>query len=344
MFFIVGILVDRLGAMSALKISFLLLAVGDAIAFLSTSYIELVFSYLIIGAGYGSVTPATNSSIMDNYYPNHVTPMGIKQAGVPIGIVAGTAILPLLALRYSLRYSFLAMLVSATLFFLVLASRTSKKKAGTIDFKHYLKDLTGSMFKHRLLIVFSLVTAAFSWGQQTVLTYYVLFMHSIGYLSYQSEILLIFILLGAVFGRVFWMRAGQKIFGSDRGASMALIAALSGTMVLVFPILSSEFYLAALLAFLLGMNVVAWNSMYVTAISEMAPREKVGLFSGISLMYISFGSIIGAPASGFIRDATGSYYDMWLTLGLGLFVAAVLFATIIRRIFKVDNGLSHYSD
>lgn len=336
MFFVVGILVDRLGSTTALRISFLMMAAGDAIAFLSTSYLELVLAYLILGSGYSITTPATNSRVMEHYYPAHSTPMGIKQAGVPVGIILATAALPVLALVFSLRYAFLAMFLVSITFFFLTGFRKNDQRVSSIDLKSYLSDLVRSMFKHRLLLAFSIVTAALSWGQQTVLTYYVVYMHSIGYLRYTSEILLIFILLGAIFGRLFWMKVGQRIFGNDRSAPMSIITALAGGIVLVFPMLSFQFYLAALLAFFLGMNVVAWNSMFVTAISEIAPREKIGLFSGISLMYISLGAIIGAPISGFVKDVTGTYYDMWMTLGIGLFVASVLFATVVRRIYKAS--------
>lgn len=340
MFFFVGILVDRLGSSTALRISFSLMAVGDAIAFLSTSYVELVFSYFVIGAGYGIITPATNSRVMEHYYPNHSTPMGIKQAGVPLGIVVATAALPLLALSFSLRYSFLAMLAVSTVFIFLVGSRGNRISSRSIDFKGYIKDLLNSMFKHPLLVAFSVTAAALSWGQQTLLTYYVVFMHSIGYDRYLSEILLIFVLLGAVFGRLFWMRAGQRLFNNDRVASMALITSLSAVSVLIFPFLSFQYYLAALLAFFLGMNVVAWNSMFVTTVSEIAPREMVGLYSGLSLIYLSLGGMIGTPISGFVKDVTGSYYDMWFVLGTGLFVAAIIFATIVRRIFRSNSSES----
>lgn len=341
MYFFVGILVDRFGYRFAIISAFLLIASGSMIAVFAADYLELIAGYYIMGFGYGTITPATNSAIMEHYYPEHSTAMGIKQSGVPVGAALAALALPVIALRFSLRYSFLLIVAVSVISMIMAAFFTARgRKAEANDYGQYIRELVRTLFRDRLLIVISLGTAALSWGQQTVLTYYAVFMHSLGYQRYLAEILLFFVLAGAVFGRILWMKLGQRLFGRDRVAALSLITFLAGAMVLLFPVITFDVYVSAVMAFLLGMNVVAWNSTYVTVVSEMAPRSEVGLYSGASLIYIGLGTILGTPLSGSVIDYTGSYYDMWVVLGAGIIITAAVFATLVRSIYRKKVGVA----
>lgn len=338
MFFFVGILVDRLGSRTAIRISFAFIALGSLAALMAQSYIELIAGYYAIGFGYGAITPATNSAIMEKYYPSHSTPMGIKQAGVPVGAALSSLILPAIAFRFSLRYAFLAMIIVSIVLILSVGRNRNVRKKSNIDYRRQIRDMFSTMLHEKPLVAISITTAVLSWGQQTLMTYYVLFMTSINYERYIAIILLFLIFTGAVFGRISWMRLGQKIFGKDRIASMALITVFAGSLILAFPYLSLNIYASGVLAFFLGMNAVAWNSNYVTVISELAPTEKIGQYSGSSLMFLTLGTIIGAPVSGYIVYSTGSYYDMWIVLGSCLLASSLIFATYVRRLYIETTG------
>lgn len=334
MFFFVGILVDRLGSGTAIRISFAFIALGSLIALIAGSYIELIVGYYTIGFGYGAITPATNSAVMEKYYPSHSTPMGIKQAGVPVGAALSSLVLPVIAFRLSLRYSFLAMLIVSLVLILFVGRSRRRKRTSRINYRRQIRGIFGVMLHDKPLVAISMTTAVLSWGQQTLMTYYVLFMTSVGYEKYIAIILLFLIFAGAVFGRISWMRLGPRAFGGDRIASMALISAIAGVLILAFPYLSVDVYASGVLAFFLGMNAVAWNSTYVTVISELAPTEKIGQYSGSSLMFLTFGTVIGAPVSGYIAYSTGSYYAMWIILGISLLVGSLIFGTIVRKLYK----------
>ena len=98
--FFTGILVDRFGSRSAVKISFAFLSIGSLISALSVSYEMILSGFFLIGLGYGSITPSTNSLIMEKYFPDHMRRMGIKQSGVPIGSLVAVSLLPLLAIYF----------------------------------------------------------------------------------------------------------------------------------------------------------------------------------------------------------------------------------------------------
>ena len=336
--FLSGLIVDSVGPMRTLKISYGILALGSILAYFAQSYVILIGAYYLIGAGYGMVTPATNSTVMDRFYPHHASPMGYKQSGVPIGTILAAIALPLLALHYSLRFAFLF------LFFITaaIAILTRGEKPG--DFQRPSREKTKGtikmVFRDRRVLIISAVTAFLSWGQQSVFTYFVLYVTSMNYQVLLAETLFIVLLLGSVLGRILWPSFSMRLFNGHRIRNYTLIMALAGIMLIVFPNVGTSLYAVGLMAVAIGFTAVAWNSNYVTLISEIAPKGNVGTYSGTSMMIISLGSIIGTPLSGYIVDITGGRFSiMWMFLGSVLMlVAFVLFIFTPRLMSMMEKN------
>lgn len=317
-----GLLVDRLGPYTAMRISFAIIGAGAAVIFLAPSYPVLIAGYFSIGFGYGVITPSSNSVTMEEYYPNHAPMMGIKQSGVPLGLLISVIILPIIALQYSLRGSFLIMLVIAAAI-VILLPREKHRNSGKNLRKGYLKDLL-SAGKNRAVLSVATAVIFLSWGQQTLLTFFILFQQSRGIPLGIAEIFLILLLLGSIFGRLFWAYVSDRIFKKNRVRTLSLIMAISGLLFVLFTLSSDYYPVAAAFSFIIGMNAVGWNSNYVTVISEIAPRARIGLFSGASLVLTGMGTIIGTPLSGVIRDSI-SFNLMWTVLGSSLIIMSLVF-------------------
>ena len=329
--FLSGLVVDSLGPQRTMKISYGILALGSLLAYFAQSYIFLIGAYYLVGAGYGMVTPATNSSIMDHFFPRHASPMGIKQSGVPIGTILAAIALPLIALHFSLRTAFLALFIVTAAIALVIRGEkpgsiekpTGEKTRGTVR----------KVFSDRRVLIISAITAFLSWGQQSVFTYFVLYVTSINFQVLIAETLFIVLLLGSVMGRILWPSITMRLFGGHRIRNYTLIMALAGLMLFIFPNTGGSIYAVAIMAVAIGFTAVAWNSNYVTLISEIAPKGNVGTYSGTSMMIISFGSIVGTPLSGFIVDSTGGTFGpMWMFLGSSLMFMALLLFLFTPRI------------
>lgn len=323
--FFSGLLVDRLGPYTALRISFAIMASGAAVIFIADSYPVLIAGYFSIGLGYGIITPSTNSVTMDSYYPKHAPMMGIKQSGVPLGLMFSVVLLPFLALRYSLKISFLIMFLIAISIALILP-REKHTSEGVSLRKGYLKDLLKAGRDKAVLSVAASVIFL-SWGQQTLLTFFIIFQESKGVPLGIAEIFLMLLLVGSIFGRLFWAFFSDRVFHRNRVRTLSLIMALSGLLFILFNFSSSYYPIAALFSFVIGMNAVGWNSNYVTVISEIAPRAKVGLFTGASFVFTGLGTIIGTPLSGLIRDSA-SFFEMWIILGSALLVMSMIFLLV----------------
>lgn len=325
-----GLIVDNLGPMKTMKISYGLLATGSLIAFFAGTYYLLIVAYFILGLGYGMVTPATNSAIMAEYYPHHTSPMGIKQSGVPMGTILATAALPLMVFHFSLRYAFLLLFIVTAA--IGLTVRGEKNYQGSLAKDENIFRHMKHILKNRTLVALSLITAFLSWGQQAVFTYFVLFLGSRNFYVLVAEDLFIVLLVGSVLGRMLWPPITQKLFKGHRVKNFSLIIVLIGMAFLILPFVTFNLPEAAIMAVILGFTAVAWNSNYVTLISEIAPKGNVGTYSALSLMLVSIGSILGTPVSGYIVDATGSFSYMWITLGLSLVIVSMVFLVVGSRL------------
>lgn len=332
-----GMLVDRLGSKAALRISFFLLSAGSLIAFTAQSYLVVVAGYAIIGFGYGIVTPATNSAIIEIYYPKHAVPMGIKQAGVPLGALLATLVLPLIAIHFSLKYAFLALVLVA--FVIALVTRGSWDNQKHERTKLEIGKTMLKALKNRNLVTVSVVAIFLALGQQAIFTFLVVFMKFRGYDVLFSEVVLGLMLIGSTIGRVVWPFLSQSLFKGKQVNVLLTIVILSGLMLMSVPLDATRWYLALIGSFFLGFTSVSWNSTFVTIISEEAPRERVGAYSGVSLSIMYMGVIIGIPLYGYIIDVT-TYVNMWLIGGSLTLIAALLLSIHRVILSRRKSGLS----
>lgn len=329
--FFAGFFVDRMGPYSALKVAFSIMALGSGIITFSNSYLTLLLGYYAIGFGYGIVTPSTNSATISVYYPNHASRMGIKQSGVPMGAALAAIILPLVAIHYSLRYSFVIILAITIVIFFLLKREQRERSAGHIDRRYFFEFL--GVLRNKAVIAIGIAVVFFSWGQQSLLTYFVLYEESLGTPIGVAEVLLIILLIGAIFGRLLWTSASERIRKRGRAKMLTFVLALTGVMFLVLSTRVTVVPAEGALAFILGMSAVGWNSLYVTLISEVAPSNKVGIFSGASMMVMTLGTIVGTPISGMIADVA-SYSLMWEVMGFTILAIAVIFLYAAGRYIR----------
>ncbi len=328
----VGYFVDHLGSFRAIKIAFLVMAIGSTLATLAPNFYVFVAGFYAIGLGYGLVTPATNNAVMKTYYPYHATPMGIKQSGVPIGASTAAILLPLISIRYGFFAPFIILAVIAFIFFVFIKGE-KHENTNPIDFKGYLKEIRGAFGNGRFIAI-NVLVAAMSWGQQSLLTYAVLFTSSIGFKLFTAEILLASILVGSFIGRIFWSSMSSRLFPNRRVLSLITVMLLSSLFFFIYSFLTLDFYLAIVMSFLLGLTAIGWNGVYITVISEIAPKGKIGLYSGLGLLIISFGTILGTPFSGYISDYTHNYSTIWQILAVGIFVVSIILFILSRKILE----------
>ncbi len=331
-----GFFVDRIGRKNSIKISFLILSIGSIIISIFHSYYSIIIGYYILGFGYGIITPATNSLIMKAYYPEHSRFMGIKQSGVPVGAAFSAIVLPVIAIRFSIEILyFVIFILGIIIFILVKSDKIIRQKRIK---EPYIKQLW-SMKKNKLLIYVSLSAISLSLGQQTLLTYYVVFAKYKGFSLISGEILLACVFIGAVIGRIMWLRLNEKLFNKNRAVMLSFIMFLTTLSFLFLIFFVKILFLMIILSIFSGICAIGWNGMYVTLISEMSSEGNVGLFSGFSMMIMTIGPFFGVPLLGLLLDYT-NYFYLWSIMALIMLIAAI-FIFLIRHSFD-NNRLTIY--
>jgi ACS family hexuronate transporter-like MFS transporter len=324
-----GFLVDKIGYRNAMKLSFGIMALGSTILFSSKDYAILLSGFYFIGFGYGILTPATNSQVMKEYYPEHLTRMGIKQAGVPMGAALAAIALPLIVIKIGIPDIFVVVIAMAAIMLIILPFRKSLNRD-----KFSIVKYLGEMFetaKDRYLLLIGFSALFMSWSQQSVMTYYVLYFRNIKFGTLIAESFLYSVLISAIFGRILWTRLGNRMFNQNHIKTFSLIMVSAAAVIILLPHFSTDIYMAYIFSIFVGITAISWNGVFVSMTSEIAPPCKVGMYSGIGILLISSGTILGTPISGMIIDHFHSYNLMWMVMGITLLVVGILLFFISNR-------------
>ena len=338
-----GIFIDRFGNRTAIKLSFLFMALGLAACAVASSYYMLLIGYFLIGLGYGSLPAATNSTVISAYRPHHYKKMGLKQTGIPIGVLFAITLLPIIALDYGLAYTFIFMFIIATLIFALMGyDRVRPKGENETDYLHTLL----SVLKNKTVYLISSLSAFLFWAQQSIATYIVIFFIYRGFGIFAAEITLFFLILGSIAGRIIWPAVGTKLFGSDKAASLAAVSAGSALLIIALALSPANFVFAIGISFILGIFIMGLSSIYNTIISESAGEGKVGVHSGMGFIILDTGIILGLPISGFLIRVFSYQYTFDIIGAVLLIVSVAIFvfgrnlvgATAAQRAAIHSNG------
>ena len=324
-----GFLVDRMGYHNAMKLSFGIMALGSTILFSYRDYAVLLAGFYFIGFGYGILTPATNSQVMKEYYPDHLTRMGIKQAGVPMGAALAAIVIPLVVIKVGIPHIYLLIIAMAAIMLIVMPLRKTVNK-DKFQLGKYIREMFETA-RDRYLLLIGFSALFMSWSQQSVMTYYVLYFRNIKFGTLIAESFLYSVLISAIFGRILWTRLGNRLFSQNHIKTFSLIMISSAAVAILLPYFSSDIYTAYVFSVFVGITVISWNGVFVSMTSEIAPSGKVGMYSGMGILLISSGTIIGTPISGLIIDHFHSYNLMWMVMGITVMVVGIVLFIISNK-------------
>lgn len=324
-----GFLVDRMGYHNAMKLSFGIMALGSTILFSYRDYAVLLAGFYFIGFGYGILTPATNSQVMKEYYPDHITRMGIKQAGVPMGAALAAIVIPLVVIKVGIPHIYLLIIAMAAIMLIVMPLRKTVNK-DKFQLGKYIREMFETA-RDRYLLLIGFSALFMSWSQQSVMTYYVLYFRNIKFGTLIAESFLYSVLISAIFGRILWTRLGNRLFSQNHIKTFSLIMISSAAVAILLPYFSSDIYTAYVFSVFVGITVISWNGVFVSMTSEIAPSGKVGMYSGMGILLISSGTIIGTPISGLIIDHFHSYNLMWMVMGITVMVVGIVLFIISNK-------------
>ena len=287
-----------------------------AIAMLMLTLVPLSWAplaALLLGAGYGPITPAS-SHVLAKTTPPHMMALmfSIKQTGVPVGAALAGIIVPPLTLAFGWRSA--ALTVGAMCVAVALLAQLSRRELDADRDPARRGNLAGLglpfglIFANPALVRNVYMALTYAGLQISFFTYIVTYLTlDFGYSLVAAGLALSFANLGGIGGRVFWgfvadrSRAPRLVLGV-LGLAMSLAACVTAAFGADWPY---ALVLGVCLAF--GITAVGWNGVMISEIARLSPPGMAGVVSSGSTFIMFMGVVFYPPAFSLLHDAFNSY-------------------------------------
>lgn len=290
----------------------------------------MIISALIIGIGYGPVTPAS-SHILVRTTPAHMMSFvfSLKQTGVPLGGVMAGAVVPALVLAIGWGNGSITIgLISILLMFIIHPLRgeidNDRQPDRTISFRGAFSPLK-LVFSHRPLMHLAIISFLYAGMQLCLFTYLVIYLTGdIGMAFIAAGLTLSAAQMAGIIGRIVWGILADR-YVSPRlllgllGVGMAVGAGVTASI-------SSTWSTAAIVAavILFGATAIGWNGVYLAEAARLAPKGQVGAATGGTLAFTFLGVVLGPSIFAIVASGTNSYPMGFIFFACLTFIGGVL--------------------
>lgn len=307
-----GALVSRWGA---LRVSQLCLLSGSAgLALTATGWLPLVAcGALLIGCGYGPVTPASSHILTRTAPPRHLSKVfSIKQTGVPLGAALAGLLLPSVVLWDGWRTA--ALLVGAACALAALGlqplravldgdrSPLARVNLGSLaePVRMAMTDRAG-----RPMALSSFFFAALQLCLGTYLVTYLT--REQGFDLVQAGLMLAVTQGAGIAGRLL---AGTIADHTGRPLQvMGVLGAVMGASAIAASFTSHGSTPVLLLVYAtFGASAIGWNGVFLAEVARRAPAGKVSTATGAALL-VTFGGVLAGPSLFAVLIAGGLAYS-----------------------------------
>jgi MFS family permease len=313
-----GGFVERFGAIRVSQVAVLLCAVGIAMVVVYAMRPDmltllLVIAPIVIGFGYGPITPASSQILARTAPPSRMAlTFSIKQTGVPVGAALAGALLPAFAIGLGWQSAFVAVAGSGVAIALVAqvarqsldAHRTPSRALSIAAVVAPLHQVLRTPAL-RELAVSSLAYAAL---QVCLMSYLVVYLtESLGYSLVAAGFALTAANLGGIAGRILWgIVADHFVAPRTVLGSIGIASALCAWVTVLFSAGWPFVALIAVCAFF-GMTAIGWTGVQLAEVARAAPAGQAGAITGAS-GFITFGGVlVGPPTFALVSALTGGY-------------------------------------
>lgn len=316
-----GALVQRYGAIRLSQ--FCLVACAAGLACTATGVPALLAAgAILLGAGYGPVTPASSHVLAKSTPPGRMSLVfSLKQTGVPLGGALAGAVVPALVLLAGWRAAALAVAAAclATLLFVQPlraafdADRDPARRLAASDLAGTLRYTLGEARLRRL--AFS--SFFFAALQLCLITFLVAHLTlNLGFSLVQAGLMLTVAQAGGVVARIVWGAIADR-WGRPM-VLLGLIALGMGLCALALARFTPQWPTAAiaLVCAAFGATAIGWNGVYLAQVARLAPPGKAGDATGGSLAFTFGGVLFGPPAFAFLVEGGISYASAFVLLAL----------------------------
>ena len=308
--------------LAALGVLLMVVAPSNAVAWVALAAI-------VIGLGYGPVTPASSHLLQRTAAPKRMAlTFSIKQTGVPAGAALAGAILPAVSLAIGWREAF----ALASLFGLVVVASAQPVRAGLdADRGGRGRFTIAAIFaplallrESRALLELALVSFVYSATQVCLTTFLVVHLtQTLGWSLVAAGLALTAATVGGVAGRIGWGYVADRWLSPRRVLIViGLLAGMFGAcMVAATPAWPKA--TIVVLATLFGITAIGWNGVQLSEVARLAPPGGAGKVTGASGFVTFAGVVVGPPSFGLLASLGGSYRIGFAAFALASAGAAV---------------------
>jgi len=321
-----GGFIARHGAIRVSQVCVLLCAAGLALVPLATdgagfALVLMVLAPVIIGLGYGPITPASSHVLVRTAPPARVAlTFSIKQTGVPAGVALAGAGLPGLALAFGWRATFIA--VAAIGIVIAAVAQTTRPRLDADRSPETRVSLGGVLAPLRLVLgnrglaELALTGFAYAATQMCLLSFLVVYLsEEMGFSLVAAGFALTVANLGGITGRIVWGAVADRFIRPK--VMLGLIGVATGVCGYLTAGFGAGWPTAALLAVcaLFGATAIGWNGVQLAQVARLAPVGHAGAVTGAAGFVTFAGVVIGPPAFALLAGLTGSYRAGFMAFG-----------------------------
>jgi MFS family permease len=310
----------------------LLLPVAADVA--AARLVLLVLAALVIGLGYGPITPASSHLLIRTAPPARLAlTFSVKQTGVPVGAALAGAVLPALALTHGWQTALVVVVATGVL--ITIIAQTTRAMYDADRRPTHPLSIAGLfaplqiLLAHRALVALAVTGGLYAATQMCLMSFLVVYLtEGIGVSLVAAGIALTVANLGGIVGRIVWGAVADR-FVRPR-TMLGLLGVAGGGCAYATAAFGADWPDAARLAVcaLFGATAIGWNGVQLSEVARHAPAGQAGAVTGASGLFTFGGVVLGPPLFALLAGATGSYRVGFAAFGtLSLACGAWLAAT-----------------
>jgi MFS family permease len=330
-----GHFIARHGAIRVSQACVLICAAGITLVALLPSPAAplLALAPIIIGLGYGAITPASSELLARTAPPGRFAlTFSIKQTGVPGGAALAGAALPPLALAVGWRPALLAV-AACGVGIAALAQPTRRR----LDIRGPDRVFSLAMLlaplrvvmRHRTLVELSIVGFVYAAMQMCLMSFLVVYLtETVSYPLITAGLGLTTANVGGIVGRIAWGAVADRWVAPRRvlgmiGIAAALCAFATASFSAAWPLAT-----ALAVAAFFGATAIGWNGVQLSEVARHAPVGEAGAITGASGFITFAGVVAGPPLFALLATVTDSYRTGFFAFGAACLICG---AAMLRR-------------
>ena len=317
-----GHFVASQGAIRVSQVCVLLCAAGIALVAISppAAVYLLAAAPLVIGLGYGAITPASSELLARTAAPTRLAlTFSIKQTGVPGGAALAGAALPPLALAVGWRPALLS--VAACGVVIAALAQSTRKRLDIVSAKRAFSVAAliaplRTVVANGRLVELSIVGFVYAAMQMCLMSFLVVFLtEALAWPLIAAGLALTAANVGGVAGRIAWGAVADHWIAPRRMLGMLGVAAAACAYTATG--FGAAWPHAAVLAVvaLFGATAIGWNGVQLSQVARHSPPGQAGAITGASGFITFAGVVSGPPLFALLSSVTDGYRAGFIVFG-----------------------------